>query len=616
MAPLIWRRVRVRELVSPDGPRDDCFVIRRSRRRPEIVSSSLPQQVVLVLDVFGRAPEAEVILLLPKYRRSLQFLYLLENLDAELARSLKPGEDLPFAALASGVSALVQRARAAVAGNDRVEWYVYGQAPLPLFALLGFQLSAWAKPVAFLNRRKDGTWDQLALDSSGPASPLDVFKVSGTDTEHEATGRVAVFVSVMKGPAPRRAIRNYFSQRGEDIGGLVEVRTATPSLLTSENAARAAQQLAEAFSSLGSAYPNALARGTALFIAGPASLAFLSGRSVNPTIIRETLVPHFVSGDYRDAVVLPIPDTAARPLDESPEAKVRRREMWGIVREALTALQQGLKPDHLCDANPLVSNTERFVAGVREIRFPTEPSSETFALMVLERRLELGDPILDALLEIDRNAVGAVAQHLLIHEFIHDFQNLTHANFRNIGRAAVALEEIDFWADSFTVNALARMRAEATGGAETLRDHVVREIDHVILGIETFDRAEQGTQIGRLYERRLRRYLTWHLQRARAATLQSDADAAKLLTTRVIAELAPLAGHLDARYEKLVTIPLSEVEFVAVCDSYLMRFPKSANLDPGDLVQYVRTFQHTPIREFMRRVVTEARNVLAPWATL
>jgi hypothetical protein len=38
--------------------------------------------------------------------------------------------------------------------------------------------------------------------------------------------------------------------------------------------------------------------------------------------------------------------------------------------------------------------------------------------------------------------------------------------------------------------------------------------------MQAFDRAEHGSRIGRLAERRLRRYLIWHLQLARARTIR------------------------------------------------------------------------------------------------
>src|SRR5262249_7182035 len=162
------------------------------------------------------------------------------------------------------------------------------------------------------NQRKDGTWDRLPVDSGEGLSIPAVFGVTGIEGQHEATGRIAVFVSVMGNDAPRAAIHEYLRQRGETLAGIVQVGTPDPALITASNVARAAQQLAETLSSLATAYPNALTRGAALFIAGPAPLAFIAGRSVNPNIIRETWVPNFASGEYQDAIALPTPETETR----------------------------------------------------------------------------------------------------------------------------------------------------------------------------------------------------------------------------------------------------------------------------------------------------------------
>lgn len=578
--------------------------------------ASLPQQIVLVLDVFGREAEDEIIALLPIHRHAVQFLYLRDNLDPLLAQTMRPGEPLPFASLASAISALVRRARGAASAHHGIlEWYVCGQAPLPLFAQLGFEVSAWAAPLVLLNRQKNGKWDRLPLKSDDGTLAANFFQVSGAESQQEATGRVAIFVSVMGNEAPRPAIHEYFRQRGETLAGLVQVRTATSALLTEDNAACAAHQLAETLSSLASAFPNALARGAALFIAGPASLAFIAGRGVNPNIIRETWVPNFVSGEYQDAVALPAPETPSRSVDVSEGAQAERAEVWNAAVDGIQAIQHGLTPQHLSESVSVIPRPESFVRGLQELRLPETPSSESFALRVLERQLTLGESLIDALRSIDRKAVAAVVQHLVVHELIHDFQNLTHANFRNVGRSAVALEEVDFWADACSVMILARMRVDA-GFGEPLHKVVPREIDHVLLGIETFDRAEQGDRITRLYERRLRRYLIWYLQRARAATLNSDGAVHEMLKSRVIAELAPLAGHLDARYDKLVTAPITETEFVVASGAHLLRFPPSANLTPSSLVQDVREFRREPLLEFMRRVVSDGASRLAPWATL
>jgi hypothetical protein len=71
--------------------------------------------------------------------------------------------------------------------------------------------------------------------------------------------------------------------------------------------------------------------------------------------------------------------------------------------------------------------------------------------------------------------------------------------------------------------------------------------------MQAFDRSEQGDQIVRLAERRLRRYLIWHLQLCRARTITTRDDIDVLLGDRVIVEVAPLRGYRDSRYDKVAS---------------------------------------------------------------
>ena len=81
------------------------------------------------------------------------------------------------------------------------------------------------------------------------------------------------------------------------------------------------------------------------------------------------------------------------------------------------------------------------------------------------------------------------------------------------------LEAVDFAADVFALRvatsiALRRLRPSSSPAA--LRDEAVAWFDAVLYGIQAFDRWQHGTPITDLADRRLRRYLTWHLQRVRA----------------------------------------------------------------------------------------------------
>ena len=80
-----------------------------------------------------------------------------------------------------------------------------GRAPLPVFAHLGFEFSAFTFPPTVLNRRKDGTWDviSLAAPDRGSGAPFFAPAMGFPDSPSEATGRVApVFVLPEAGHHP------------------------------------------------------------------------------------------------------------------------------------------------------------------------------------------------------------------------------------------------------------------------------------------------------------------------------------------------------------------------------------------------------------------------------
>jgi hypothetical protein len=109
-------------------------------------------------------------------------------------------------------------------------------------------------------------------------------------------------------------------------------------------------------------------------------------------------------------------------------------------------------------------------------------------------------------------------------------------------------------------------------------------------GIERFDILQHGNRIQHLAERRLRRYLTWYLQLARAETVTNLDDVRRLLAAVLTAELAPLAARIDARYDKEIVDAVAPTEFFAAVDGIVVRQGSRPGFDPGSLVEAVRTF--------------------------
>jgi hypothetical protein len=143
--------------------------------------------------------------------------------------------------------------------------------------------------------------------------------------------------------------------------------------------------------------------------------------------------------------------------------------------------------------------------------------------------------------------------------------------------------------------------------------HLVAHIEKAIECIEAFDRSEHGQRIETLAERRLRRYLIWHMQLARAKTVRTLADLDALFSHRLIVELAPVEGYLDSRDDKIVrSVPVDPGLFVVV-DRTLIRHPARDGLPLHRVVDAVREFDRRLLGRVCDFVVTESAAALAGW---
>lgn len=195
--------------------------------------------------------------------------------------------------------------------------FITGQAPLPVFLQLGLELNAWTSPVTLLNGRKDGTVDRIRLGygltpvtprqgdaDPAPSAPLfDVVTGIQSASPSQSTGQVVIFVSTVGTPPPRELISALLKAQHRSLAGLVEVRSSRPALLTGDNAVDAYNLLSSTLSSLRSAYPSAT--GFSVIVAGPAPLAFMVGRALNPTILPGIEAWNFEAGQYVRALELP-----------------------------------------------------------------------------------------------------------------------------------------------------------------------------------------------------------------------------------------------------------------------------------------------------------------------
>ncbi|MFY0530516.1 SAVED domain-containing protein [Archangium gephyra] len=568
---------------------------------------------VLCLDVDASVADDDILPLLPPARRELKFLRL-STFTTQGPKGKRPtSSPVDWIALANAVSRLASEARSLRdSSSTPVEFFIVGLAPLPLFVLLGAELSAWAKPQTFLNVRKDTTWDVLRLDDKPPDGVRYFDTVSGLgDVPSEANGLVGVFIST-HAALPRDAVRDFLRAQGNGIAGVVECRNSSGTPVDAAHAPAIAEELVRVLAATRRAYPNH--SGLALFVSGPASLAFMAGRAFNPRAIGSAWVASYAPPGYELAFILPWKPVSRVELRRGPKQEQARQKVLLAVLAGVRRLKETLKREDLPQFLA-PSEGDMLLTRLHELTIADEPEGDETRLSVGQRRLTFGRGLLEGMRRLDERYREPLALQYLLHELFHFDQDLTSQNYRGVGRGGFALEEVDYWADILAIGTLVSWRMRE-GGPQLQREPgrvLAEEIDVSLQGIETFDRMESGDRIGELLERRLRRYLIWALQLARAKTIRPDTGIWKVLGERLIVELAPLRGSFDNVHDKVVVEALPDTEMFIVWGKRLMRLQRRAGFEPADLVDVVRTFEQSLLRTTMEYVVEKERAVLTPW---
>ncbi|RJS22536.1 hypothetical protein DRW03_14590 [Corallococcus sp. H22C18031201] len=568
---------------------------------------------VLCLDVDAPIADDDILPLLPPARRELRLLRL-SDFGITAPKGKQPtSSHVDWVALANAVTRLVSEARVLRDSSSvPVEFFVVGLAPLPLFVLLGAELSAWAKPQTFLNIRKDATWDVLRLDDprSGGACYFDTIGGLG-DVPSEANGVVGVFIST-QAALPRDAVRDFLRAQGNGIAGVVECRNSMGTLVDATCAPAIAEELVQVLADTRRVYPNH--SGLALFVAGPASLAFMAGRAFNPRAMGTAWVASYAPPGYELALTLPWKPVARVALLRGPEQENARQRVLRTVVAGARRLKDTLQ---LADLPPLLAPSERekLLERLSHLEIADEPEGDETRLSVGQRRLSLGRGLLEGMLQLESRCWEPLGLQFLLHELFHFDQELTSQNYRGVGRGGFALEEVDYWADTLAIGTLANWRMRE-GGPRLQREPgrvLAEEIDLSLRGIEIFDRMESRDRMEELLERRLRRYLIWALQHARARTLLPETGIWKVLGERLIVELAPLRGRFDNVHDKVVVESLPDTEMFVVWGRRLMRLQRRPGFEPAALVDVVRTFNQSLLRAMMEYVAEKERAMLTPW---
>ncbi len=576
-----------------------------------------PIQSILILDALAPVKKEEIEHLLPGGERRFH------RLSTRLGQA--PGTFGPpfdWSAVGRALASLVGvvKEESALDGDAGVVVYVAGRAPLPLFVALGQMLNFAPAPVRIvLNPHRGGPWDAYPMAGAVQTRTAPFFDASRLPAHPSpSTARVAVFLSTVGAPAPTDAIARLFQEQNEPLGEIVEIRTSGPGNVTTDDMPSIVEELRSELSRIPGFFPRS--GKFALAVAGPAPLAFAAGLALNPTVFgKDVWLANYAAPDYEFSLAVPLQSRATQNVPDAEADKLARREVLDAFLDGIKQLRDTLDPDDFPSFTPNDRQRRGWIQYLHDLKVLREPEGDAFGLSLLRRRLSLGRGLLQAFRGRTTSMQQGFGQLLLLHELFHDGQGIRTSNYQDVGRAGVVLEEVDFAADAFALATLIRWELR-TNGLNALRkapDVAVRWVDWSIRGIEAFDRLEQGDCIEQLYDRRLRRYLIWYLQleRARAVRPGENAkeDINRLFSGRLTVELAPLAGRLDSRFEKLVVGPTPRTELFASLDGHLIREAHRPGFEPGALVDAVKKFQPGPLTSAMGYVIGEHQQVLVPW---
>jgi hypothetical protein len=567
-------------------------------------------QILVVVDVQGAVDAGELTALLPDQRDGRRILSLCD--DGGAPRVVRHGPDagpIDWIGLARAVERIAAIVHHASEGRS-LHLYIGGQAPLPVFAHLGHALSKFAGTQWLLSRRQPGApLERFPLASTG--TPGDLLVLHGLPAEPSpAAGEVAVYIDVVSRGDPDD-FRTAVDAGGGHLTAVAKLLPEAALTVDPDNAGPLAAELDRKLTQIAACYRHAA---IGLFLGGPTSLAFLAGRAINPNAIALTTLYDHHGKHYTPVYALPFEVRSEPALPEDPASVAARADVEAVLRAAIESLQVDIAERDL----PATLASVEQPAFLRRFAALRHASADRldFSLSLAHGTFSFGAGLLEAL----RN--GAPAQQrrlavlLILHELFHDCQDIRSTNYFEVGRAGVVLEVVDFAADVFALRvatSIALRRLHPSSPATALRDEALAWFDAVLYGIQAFDRWQHGTPITDLADRRLRRYLAWHLQRVRAETIETAAHLDALLASSITAELAPIRARLDHRFDRQVLSALPSTELFVALDGRLIRHGKQPGFDPGALVEAVLGYDSDAIRSAMRFVVGEARSLLVPW---
>ncbi|MCY1071189.1 SAVED domain-containing protein [Nannocystis sp. RBIL2] len=222
-----------------------------------------------------------------------------------------------------------------------VHYYLTGRAALPLFAYVATRLSKWAT-ITVLNRYEN-EWHHVPIRRPPEGTRAPFFSAVRQLDGLDGSGKVAVFVST-EHTMDFAMIREYMKEQGTAIAGVLEISTnGVRRLITDANADSASDQLDREIQGIRRRFHQHT--GLVIFVAGPAQLAAMVGRSINPNIHGPVEFPNYAATSYVPALRYPrriesetlrILALGASPRDEARlDIDTEFRELKHKLRDAI-----------------------------------------------------------------------------------------------------------------------------------------------------------------------------------------------------------------------------------------------------------------------------------------
>lgn len=596
---------------------------------------SSPDQFILLLDVDAEVDEEGILNCVPNDRRNRHIIKLSKCgylRKQNIAQNL-PRNQLNWSMLGAAIIAMRERLNnETIKDGQPKEVYIAGSAPLSVFFAVSIELDPDTMRIVSLQQRKGvpGAWDIFDFGSTSVSNQLPL-RAGGVSLEApaEGTGRLAIFVSTQVSDPPREAIRNAVQAHGDNLLGIAYLVPPEPILLTHDNIGNFLTNVRGLLVKLTTLYPYRT--GISLFMAGPSSLAIAVGIAINPHIFfssgKTIDLNEYIAGPYDRVMSVPIAVSYQGQVPNDADSKLLRSNVLDGIKRGIKQLKKKLKRDSFFfprgfaldhadqDGNIL---TNKIIDRLQALRLPTEPSSEVFDIDVLSDVLCIGDNLLHPLIGIHQDVLNRLGQLFILHEIIHEYQGINSLTYQGIGRSGITLEDVDFWADAFAIGTavLNHISQNGPSAVETSGKILIDFIDSHLEAMQAFDCMEQGAKMLRtMSERRMRRYLIWYIQRARAAAVKKPEHIISLLNYRLFVEIAPLRGHLDDRYDKIIDGFTQDTCFIVAFGGKLKRISAlPQNFDPTQMIDAIRNFNTEKIEQMSKYIVNDAKNILINWA--